>query len=518
MPRGEAVSNRRSFLKAAAFAPAAAASSQLVGARPEQSEAGATRSITINTDLDSRSVPHFWEECAGSDRAVVGLREQWLSDLRQVQSAAGIKSVRFHGLFNDEMGVCPTNIKRINFLYVDTVFDAMLARGIKPFVELSFMPGGLASGKNTAFWYRGNVTPPNSFAEWGELIGALAKHCVDRYGISEVRTWKFEVWNEPNLSYFWAGTKEQYFELYRSAAAAVKGVNPAIAVGGPATAQAAWVPDLLNFCASQQVPIDFVSTHVYPDDLQKNVFGEDRGYACEEVIPKALTMVRQQIKASKAPEMPLYLTEWSSQNPAFIAQTIKSCIGLADMMSYWTFDNVFEELGVPKTFVNGAFGLLGARGVPRPSFNAFALLHRLGSVELSGDEGPVLATRRSDGSLSILLWNLIPRKKGERTSMGDPLQQTEDRYSSDGLPVSLQLKLRGKGHHRRAHLTRVDEEHGSAMPAYRRMGSPAYPTAQQIADLKEAAKLPAAEAISINARGELTIMLPPGGVALVEIA
>src|SRR6202000_1031387 len=154
-------------------------------------------------------------------------------------------------------------------------------------VELSFTPCALASGKNTILWYHANTTPPQNPSQWGELVGQLAKHLVDRYGVQEVSTWNFEVWNEPNIV-FWSGTKADYFELYRQSATAIKKVDQRLRVGGPSTAQAAWVSDLLAFCASEQLPIDFASTHVYPDDPQAKVFGEGIHYAFEEVIPRAL--------------------------------------------------------------------------------------------------------------------------------------------------------------------------------------------------------------------------------------
>jgi xylan 1,4-beta-xylosidase len=479
--------------------------------------ANGTQKITINTGVVEGPIPHIWEECAGSDRAVVGLREQWLSDLEAAKNATGIKSVRFHGLFNDEMGVWPAGAKHPNFLYVDTIFDAMLERGVKPFVELSFMPGALASGKNTIFWYRGNTTPPKDMKDWGELVGTFAKHCVDRYGIQEVSAWKFEVWNEPNIV-FWSGTKAQYFELYRQSAGALKAVDKSLQVGGPSTAQAGWVGDLLEFCSSQNVPIDFASTHVYPDDPQKSVFGEDRHYPVEEVIPRAMAMVKDQIKSSKYLDLPLYLTEWSSQNPAFIAHTIKSSIGLAEMMSYWTFDNVFEELGIPKTFLNGSFGLIGMRGIPRPSFNTFILLHRLGDALLTADEGPILATRRKDGSLAVLIWNLIPQSPKTRTAMGDPLIQTGSQYETQGEAKAFTLALQGVHKHARAKISRVDEDHGNLGSGYRKIGGPEYPTAQQIAELKRVSALPEPENAHLDAQGRITIAIPPNGVALLEVS
>ena len=186
-------------------------------------------------------------------------------------------------------------------------------------------------------------------------------------------------------------------------------------------------------------------------------------------------------------------------------------------MSYWTFDDVYEELGVPKTFMNNAFGLIGTRGVPRRSFNTFALLHRLGEEQLTIDAGPVLATRLRDGSLSILVWNLIPRAKGQHTSMGDPTSQMQDRYATEGKAITVSLQVHGKRINKRAQVTHVDEDHGSAMPAYRRMGSPPYPTVEQIAHLKQAAALPSPEALHVEHEGILRVTLPPNGVALVEI-
>ena len=472
--------------------------------------------VSIQTRTTKGPLPHVWEECVGSDRAVVGLREQWLSDLDLVKKATGMKSVRFHGLFNEEMGVLPSGAMQPNFLYVDAIFDAMLDRGIRPFVELSFMPRALASGERTIFWYKGNTTPPKELTGWGALVGALAEHCVDRYGLEEVRKWKFEVWNEPNIV-FWAGTKAQYFNLYRESAEAVKRVDKELKVGGPASASAAWVPDLLEFCATQNVPIDFVSSHIYPDDPQKNVFGEERHYPMEEVIPRALSMMRQQIKSSKFPDLPLYISEWSSQNPAFIAHTIKSSIGLAEILSYWTFDNVFEELGTPKTFLNRTFGMIGMRGVPRLSFHTFALLHKLGEVQLASNDGPVLATRRSDGSLAILVWNLVLDPK-QHSSMGDPLLQNQVQFVTQGESREFTLKLEGGRKHGQFKISRVDGEHGSFMHAYQEMGSPEYPTEKQIELLKRASQLPEPEVRSLSAGGEITVSIPANGVALLELA
>ena len=281
----------------------------------------------------------------------MGLREQWRQDLVRVQKETGIQSVRCHGLFDDEMGIAAAGAGNFNFLYVDQVYDFMLDHGVRPFVELSFMPEAFASSANRIFAYKGNVSPPSNWQNWHDMIYAFTDHCVKRYGIAEVRDWKFEVWNEPNIS-FWAGSQDEYFELYRQSALALKKIDSALLVGGPSTAQLGWIPELIQYCASHGVPLDFVSTHVYPDDPQKYIFGKDHLYSFEQVIPRGVEHVKQQVENSKMPRLPLWITEWSSQNPAFIADTIKNCVGLAEAMSYWTFSNVFEEGGVPSGIFN----------------------------------------------------------------------------------------------------------------------------------------------------------------------
>ena len=510
--------DRRTFVRSAALI-AGASTLRVTTPAALASQVSETErtAITIRPQIVTRSLPHIWEECIGSDRANVALRAQWLSDLERVQKELGVKRVRFHGLFNDEMGVWPAGAKAPNFLYVDMVFDAMLERGVKPFVELGFMPGSLASGSRTVFFYKGNITQPKDLKQWAELIRVFAEHLVQRYGIAEVKQWDFEVWNEANLPFFWTGTKEEYLQLYKAASEAIKSVDPTLRVGGPSTARAAWIPDLLDFCASEHVAIDFVTTHVYPDDPQDIVFEKGVHYPFEEVIPRALAKLKGEIASSKFPQLPLYITEWSSQNPAFIAHTVKGSVGLADVMSYWTFDSVYEELGIPKTFMNTSFGLIGLRGVPRPSFHTFALLHKLGDSEISVSDGPILATRRGDGSLALMVWNLIPQPPGRRSATGDPALQTAAQYENQGATKEFSISFEGVHKALKGTVSRVDENSGSLFKAYESIGSPAYPTMQQIEALKQKSRLAPPEPVHIAAGGKISFSVPPNGVALIEL-
>jgi len=118
-----------------------------------------------------------------------------------------------HGLLTDDMAVYKEDREGnpvYNYQYVDVLYDYILEIGMKPFVELGFMPGYLASGEQTIFWWKGNVTPPNNYRKWENLVRNLVQHWTDRYGEDEVRTWYFEVWNEPNLTPgFFTGTQEE---------------------------------------------------------------------------------------------------------------------------------------------------------------------------------------------------------------------------------------------------------------------------------------------------------------------
>ena len=198
----------------------------------------------------------------GSGRAVLSLRESYRADLRTVKKITDLKYVRFHAIFHDEMGVYdvdPQGQPIYNFSYVDQVYDGLLENGVKPFVELSFMPGKLAANLTPhAFWYKPLPSPPKDPARWGALIEAFTRHLVDRYGKDEVEQWYFEVWNEPNID-FWNGDPKQptYFQLYDVTAIAVKKVDPKLRIGGPATAQAAWVDKFISHCTRTTRPVRF---------------------------------------------------------------------------------------------------------------------------------------------------------------------------------------------------------------------------------------------------------------------
>jgi len=221
--------------------------------------------VVIDARAPGRPFPHFWEQTFGSGRAILTLRESYRSDLREVKKVTEFSYVRFHNILHDEVGVYDEDDRGnavYNFSYVDQIYDGLLQNGVRPFVEISFMPKKLALRQDVhPFWYKQIVAPPKDYKKWDDLIRAFAQHLVDRYGLNEVAEWYFEVWNEPNID-FWTGDPKQapYFELYDHTARALKSVSPRLRVGGPSTSSAHWVDSFIQHAVAQNVPTDFVST------------------------------------------------------------------------------------------------------------------------------------------------------------------------------------------------------------------------------------------------------------------
>lgn len=429
-------------------------------------------------------LPHFWEHTVGSDHASVALRADWQRQLQQCHQELGFRYVRFHGLLSDDMGtlVRENNKLLYSFFNIDQVFDFLLSIGMKPFVELSFMPTAIASGTRTVFHYKANVTPPKDYKQWATLINRLAAHWVQRYGLREVRDWFFEVWNEPNLRSFWTGTQRDYFKLYRYTAEAIKNVDASLRVGGPATARSEWIEDFVEFCERNKVPADFISTHQYPTDgleregnTELQLFKSQRGIMRE----------RAQDTRRYAGGRPVYYTEWNSsansRDPlhdepyaaAFAVSTILEARGLVEGYSFWTFSDIFEERKFESLPFHGGFGLLTLHGIPKPTYRAFELLHQLGERQSLVDglhETVDCSVIQKDSEVTIVLTN--------HTTPGHSIEteQLEITLSSANEPIA-------------AHIQRIDAQHANSKRVWEEMGRPEYLQPREVQELEAASRL-----------------------------
>ena len=512
------------------------------------------KTFVLDIHSPARPVERYWELCVGSCHAATALREDYRAQLRRCSTELGFQYVRFHGLLDDDMSVMVKsrtgNDYILSFTNIDSIFDFLLSIRMKPFVELGFMPECLKSSDDTVFHYKGNISPPNDYTRWEWLIEELIRHLIGRYGRAEVRQWFFEVWNEPNLGGesgvggFWAASMEEYFKLYRHTASAIKRVDPALRVGGPATSNNALIPEMVAFCRESGTPIDFISTHHYPTDVVLGYGVEDSLNFAElfhkqdpqkeeerqelaqqyEVFRRELWkrvdrgvvtgMTRRAVQEAQG--LPVYYTEWNSLaglpsdgpfGASFIAKTVMDNMGLVKCYSYWTFTDIFEEGGMPSAAFHGGFGLLTLQGIPKAGYRVYQMLHMLGSrmyeAQLNEETLDVYAMYSEEASAVQLL-------AVNHHSLQHDIKTQPVRLTLTGFEGRIAVH---------AELYRVDETHTNALRAWQEMGEPEYLSEGERAKLisasaleRENLKLPVEDG-----RVSLELSIPPMGTALVMV-
>ncbi|MEN3540779.1 hypothetical protein AAH991_37095 [Microbispora sp. ZYX-F-249] len=438
--------------------------------------------------------PDAWRFCVGTGRFDLALRRDYQESLALVQREIGFRHIRGHGLLSDGAGVHRPYVHdgvrhvRHAFTYVDQVVDAYLDLGIAPFLELGFMPSGLASGEQTVFWWRGNITPPRDWREWAALVRATVAHLIGRYGLEQVRTWPIEVWNEPNLKEFWLDADEDaYHRLYEVTANTIKDVDASLQVGGPAISPGSdeWLVRFADFVAARSLPIDFVSRHAYTSGPARHVpFGVHQTLAPPSRLLEQFATPRRQLRGSALADLPVHITEFNSSyrpdNPihdtafhaAYLAPVLAAGGDLADSFSYWTFCDVFEEVGVPASLFHGGFGLLTHRQIKKPAYHLYAFMARMGEELLARGEDH-LVTRDGDGRVTVLAWAPVD------VAGGPPV---------DGHTVRLSVPVASPSGAAFLLRSSVSEEKGNARRAWCEMGRPASPTGRQLDLLREAAE------------------------------
>jgi xylan 1,4-beta-xylosidase len=432
--------------------------------------------------------------------------------LRAAHEVLGVQTVRAHAILCDDLGVYREYAGRVvhHFDGVDRVYDTVLELGLRPVVELSFMPRDLAADPTkTVFEYQAVVSPPKDWDRWYELVRDLTQHLVDRYGRQElVACWAFEVWNEPNLEVFWAGTPAEYFRLYDLAADAIRSVEPGLRVGGPASAAVGWIEQMLAHADANGTALNFVSTHTYgspPLDLRPLLTRHGRTGT------------------------PLWWTEWgvspahfdsasdSVFGAVFLLRGMASAMGRIEALSYWVVSDHFEELGRPPALLHGGFGLRTVGDLRKPRWWALELLERLGphllGVTVAGDGGgslvEALAARRDDGTVGVLVWN---GTLDQSMAGGSDALARHVTIQVVGLDNAVPYRLR--------HF-RVDAEHSNIACVWTRIGGgAAWPSDDQWAELRRADQLEElhpGRMLESAADAIVDFDLPMPGISFVEL-
>ena len=498
-----------------------------------QSQQFTSRHIVANIDNAAGPVDRFFDFSVGSDYPGTLIRDDSQAQLKVVADELGFRYIRFHAIFHDVLGTVRFENGRTvyNWSKIDQIYDDLLARHIRPFVELGFTPNALATSQNSIFYWNGNTSHPDP-SGWRDLVDAFIRHIEERYGRDEVRTWYFEVWNEPNLSGFWeGGDQKAYFELYDLTSKTIKSIDPALRVGGPATAGAAWVPEFLAHVKQSGAGVDFVTTHTYG---VQGGFLDEEGKSDTKLDPSSdaiigdVRRVREQISASPFPGLPLYFSEWSTSytprdsvhdsyiSAPYILTKLKATQGLAQGMSYWTYTDLFEEPGPPTASFQGGFGLLNRDGIRKPAFFAYKYLHALqGEGLATSDPQAMLATQ--EGNLTAVIWDFeTPDQKVSNRSFF-----TKVIPSQPAAPVNFEVThlAPNAAYHLEVH--RTGYRTNDAYTAWIEMGSPNDLSTKQIAQLnvltRDTPETVRVIRSSADGTAEMTISMNSNDIVLVKL-
>ncbi len=495
--------------------------------------ADAARQIVIDAKAPTVARDHFADLSVGSDYPGTLIRDDSLAQLKIAKDELGFRYIRFHGIFHDVLGTFKVVDGKpvYNWTKIDYLYDKLLGMGIKPFVELGFTPEAMKTSDNSIFYWKGNTSHPKPEL-WAGLVDAFVRHVQQRYGKEEVRTWFFEVWNEPNLDGFWEKADQKaYFDLYDVTAKTIKAIDPTLRVGGPATAGAAWVPEFLAHTQKSGAAVDFIATHTYGVDggfLDENGQGDQKLSPSPDGIVGDVRKVRKEIEASYLPKLPLYFTEWStSYNPrdlvhdsyisaAYILSKLKATEGIAQGMSYWTYTDLFEEPGPPTAPFEGGFGLMNPQGIRKPAWFAYKYMNELGDQQVQTADKQSWVTKDANG-VQVLAWDFQTPDMGKKTNRPffGAVQPTKN-----GTPLTLSLKGMKPGTYH-VQVYRTGFKANDAYTAYIEMGKPKTLAADQLAKLQAlTVDKPETRTVKVAANGTANVQVPmrANDVVLVKIA
>ncbi|MBO4321200.1 MAG: hypothetical protein J5857_12105 [Treponema sp.] len=449
--------------------------------------------------------------CVGTGRLGLALTDEYIKELAFVQEMIGFSFIRGHGLFSDDVSIYheyeengETKVE-YNYTYINRIFDKFLELGIRPYLELGFMPKKLASGTQTIFYWKGNTTPPKDYRLWTDMVIALLRHLKKRYG-DEVTEWPVEVWNEPNLPGFWyKADMDEYFKLFKETYIAIKEYDSRFKVGGPAICgvkDAEWMKAFLDFCRKEKIKPDCITRHHYTVEFPERIGHYDYSKLEDsEMRFSNLKSTRDIVDSfEEFKGLPIHLTEFSTSytpkgvihdtniNAAYLARQLSRLGDVNEAYSYWTFGDVFEEQGVPDSLFHGGFGMVAAGNIPKPTFWTFYFYKQLklfGGNCVYRDDNAVISCNDSHGHYAGILWNI---------DEDDRIQELELQFKEDA-EYTLVTKT-------------VDEKCCNPLKLWHDMGEPAYPTKAQT-DLIKSASWPCVESEVIKPEdGKASVQIP----------
>lgn len=443
--------------------------------------------------------PHTWEGVINVDQFRWMVRGDMQDQLAIMQRELGAKHVRAVGMYDDELRVLRPSpgsflgyepkTPRTNWQIVDYIIDALQDRGLHPMFTTSFVPSALTSGPTTVFSDKSRTSPPDDWRAWGNLVTESVRHSIDRYGIDVVRQWYFEVWNEPNLhGWFWGGDQADFFQLWRVTHDAIKTVDPTLRIGGPSCGRAEWVDSLFHFGAAHDCLPDYLIAHIYNNDSAEDLALAPFDGPQEDKTSKSPNSAIGVMRGVRALvdqlgfKGELHWNEWGRSfqgvdrrretpaEAAFIVRLLAEVSNEADAFAYWCVSDIYDQVGYGREAFFGGYGLLSLQGLRKPAFQAFRLLHMLGTerVAVQGDH--------IDSFHNAIVTLSVP-------SQGHVLVYAYD-HADEPTPRSITVAVDLPPGAVPGRLFRIDERENNVLTRWRELGAPAYLSRAQTAALR----------------------------------
>lgn len=518
----------------------------------EKNIADTTSSSSIQTNINIylnksyfNKLSKYWNKITSIGRASLCLRHEVRRQIELAQEDIGYEFIRFHGIFSDEMMVYKEDNNGnpiYNWVYVDEIFDFFQRINLKPFIELGFMPEALASKSQHAFLWNANVSYPKSLKKWTDLVCAFINHCVDRYGIKEVKTWYFQIWNAPDLpEVFWFESKEKFFNFFKSTYAAIKNIYKDIKIGPPSLLplnKFQWLNDFLKFCQSNFIELDFIACNIYAYTDPKNtslplqLFNRPNEFLAlnaENFLMDSILEAKELLKKYSVTS-PIFVTEWNLSPytndynrdtcflSSYITYNIVNNIDNIPILTFWSLSDIIEEGLTESKLFHGGLGLLTYSRLKKPSYNAFSLLSKLGDDIV--ERGTDYIVTSKGNNYQILLYNFV--YFDELFMSGDKsLLDYHNRYNifkNSNINKDINLILSLPGGYYRIKRWNLNRNSGSTFDAWQSMGAPEQ-IQSDVYDYLKSKEIPEIKISTEDVTNELIISdsIPPHGILLIEI-
>lgn len=486
--------------------------------------------ITLTPSWSAVPTPlrHTWAPVGNIDQFRWLARADVQRQLAMARDELGVRHVRAVAMFSPELAVWDYDLidwrkpaaektQRPNWQLIDLSIEALLDLGLKPIYTTCFTPVGMTDDPTTCWPDRNPTGLPRDLNQWTDFITATLRHHLARYGRDQLRSWYFEVWNEPNLKgCFFGGTREEFFQLWDATYRAFKSVDSELRLGGPSTARAEWIPEFLDWTDKHGTRPDYLITHLYNNDSEGQPLSPFDGPASHKVKDSphfasgVIRGTRRELER-RGYTGEVHWNEWgrswflhdplkeTALEAAFIAKTMAEVSQDADAFAFWCLSDIYNQGGLQSSEFQANYGLLSLHGLRKPGWFAHVLLQRLGvaRVPITGGDDLLNALATRDEADSRVLVYAYPQHHDAA-----PVRETVRIALPPGTP-------------RAPRLFRLGAQENNIIATWRTQGAPTYPTRAQLDQLRAANHLQAATDLQIH-DGHAVFDLERPGVALLE--